>query len=387
MIARYQRGMRTCSPEQTAQASDELRFRQTGNLAMVSEAQAALHLGPALPSAPESVRIDETFQRRPHECFEWSGFMRRRKERDKGWRLYLLAWIPLALMGTLLAACVAFSKFSLRIDGLPLGAVMMNPLLTAVGLSLVAGEREWGWRFGFAVLSVSQFELLASFAGPLSYIAASADLPLQDANFALFDRLLGLDWRVYYNFIMARPELIPYARLSYAALALSPFSVPLALCLTGHFVRLQQFVIATVLSVALAAAISTVLPALGTYAELGLPAKANGFSATGYLVQLEDLPVLRAGGLRALDLTRLKGIITFPSFHAAAGILAIWGVWCVWWLRPAVLIVYGGMLLSTPLMGGHYFVDVIAGVGLAAFAIGASRCASSLVATLVPMVV
>jgi hypothetical protein len=313
--------------------------------------------------------------------------MGRCEERDKGWWLYLLAWIPLALMGILLAACVALSKFSLRIDGLPLGAVMTNPLLTAVGLSLVASYREWKWRLGFAMLAVSQFALLAGLAGPLSYIAASADLPLQDANFALFDRLLGLDWRAYYDFVMARPDLIPYAKLSYAALALSPFSIPLALCLTGRFVRLQEFVIATALSVALCAAISAVLPALGTYAELGLPATVDGFSATGYLVQLEDLPVLRAGGLRALDLTRLKGIITFPSFHAAAGILAIWGVWCVWWLRPAALIVYGGMLISTPLMGGHYFVDIIAGVGVAAFAIGASRCASSLAATVVPMLV
>jgi hypothetical protein len=350
---------------------------RTSSLAMVSEAQVALlHLTPG-----------DQFKRRPRE---WSGcaeLEERRKERDKGWWLYLLAWVPLALMGILLAACVELSKFSLRIDGLPLGALMTNPLLTAVGLSLVAGDREREWRLGFAMLAVSQFGLLASFAGPLSYIAASADLPLQDANFALFDGLLGLDWRVYYNFIMAQPEFIPYAQLSYAALAPLPFIVPLALCLTGHFVRLQQFVIATTVSVALAAAISAVLPALGTYAELGVPATADGFSATGYLAQLEDLPVLRAGGLRALDLTHLKGIITFPSFHAAAGILAIWSIWCVWWLRPAALILYGGMLLSTPLMGGHYFVDIIAGVGVAALAIGVSRYASSCVAPLVPMVI
>ena len=45
----------------------------------------------------------------------------------------------------------------------------------------------------------------------------------------------------------------------------------------------------------------------------------------------------------------------------------------VWWLRPAALIAYVSMLLATPLMGGHYFVDVIAGIGAATLAIGASK--------------
>ena len=60
------------------------------------------------------------------------------------------------------------------------------------------------------------------------------------------------------------------------------------------------------------------------------------------------------------------------SFHAAAAILAIWGFWDVWWLRPPALIVYLGMLLPTPLMGGHYIVDVFAGIGVAVLAIAAT---------------
>jgi PAP2 superfamily len=222
------------------------------------------------------------------------------------------------------------------------------------------------------MLAVAQLGFLAGFAGPLSYIAAAADLPLQDANFARLDRLLGLDWPAHYRFVMARPWLLPYACLFYAAIMLPSVGVPLALGLTGRFVRLQRFVLATVLTVAVCAAVSAVLPAIGTYAELGLSAYLGDFRASGYLVQFEVLPVLRDGGLRVLDLAHLGGIITFPSFHAAAAILAIWGFWEVWWLRPAALIVYVGMLLATPLMGGHYFVDVFAGVGVAVLAIVAT---------------
>jgi hypothetical protein len=276
-------------------------------------------------------------------------------------------------MATLLAACIAMSNFSVRIDRLTLSAVLTGPLLTAVGLGLVSGSRTWGWRFGFIALAVAQLGFLASFAGPLSYIAAAADFPLQDTNFARLDYLLGLDWPAYYRFAMARPGLLPYAYLSYGAIHVSSFGVPLALGLMGRFVRLQQFVIATILTIATVAAVSAVLPAIGTYGEFGLPAQVGDFRASGYLVQFEILPVLRAGGLRVLDLANLGGIITFPSFHAAAAILAIWGYWAVWWLRPAALIVKIGMLLATPLMGGHYFVDVIAGIGVAVLAIAAAK--------------
>ncbi|HET7491066.1 MAG TPA: phosphatase PAP2 family protein [Bradyrhizobium sp.] len=38
-------------------------------------------------------------------------------------------------------------------------------------------------------------------------------------------------------------------------------------------------------------------------------------------------------------------------------------------LRPVVAILSAGMVLVTPLVGGHYFTDVIAGLAIAALAI------------------
>ncbi len=42
-------------------------------------------------------------------------------------------------------------------------------------------------------------------------------------------------------------------------------------------------------------------------------------------------------------------------------------------MRPLALMANVAMLLATPLVGGHYFVDVFAGVGLAVLAIAAAR--------------
>jgi membrane-associated phospholipid phosphatase len=149
--------------------------------------------------------------------------------------------------------------------------------------------------------------------------------------------------------------------------------VPLVLGLTKNYVRLQQFTMACTLTVCVTTVISSLVPAIGTYHQYGLPTDFSGFNAIGYLVQIDRLPLTRDGTLRVLDISHLGGIITFPSFHAAAAILALWGFWGVWWMRPVSIIANVGMLMATPLLGGHYFVDVLAGVGLAALAIAVAN--------------
>jgi len=145
--------------------------------------------------------------------------------------------------------------------------------------------------------------------------------------------------------------------------------VPILLGLTKNYVRLQQFTIACTLTVFATAIISALVPAIGTYQQYGLAAETASFKATGYLIQLDRLPVARDGTLRVLNLSQIGGIVTFPSFHAAVAMITMWGLWCLWWMRPLALITMGGMLIATPLLGGHYFVDVMAGVVVAAVAI------------------
>ena len=77
--------------------------------------------------------------------------------------------------------------------------------------------------------------------------------------------------------------------------------------------------------------------------------------------------------LRHLEVLGLSGIVTFPSFHAASAVLYAWALWAVRWMRPVALLANGAMLAATPLNGGHYFVDVIAGMAIAALAIVAAR--------------
>src|SRR6185436_7716384 len=72
-------------------------------------------------------------------------------------------------------------------------------------------------------------------------------------------------------------------------------------------------------------AISTFVPALGTYHEFGLSVRDfPHFNPGVYESQLIDLPLIRNGSMRALDLGAMTGIVTFPSFHAASAAIYLW---------------------------------------------------------------
>ena len=81
---------------------------------------------------------------------------------------------------------------------------------------------------------------------------------------------------------------------------------------------------------------------------------------------LDVAALLRDGSLRTLDLFHINGVLTFPSFHAASAALYIWGLWPMRWLRPLNLLVNGAMIAATPIGGGHFLVDVLGGVAVAA---------------------
>src|ERR1700743_1651751 len=183
--------------------------------------------------------------------------------RREVWRLYLRNWIPLALMAQLLALCVAASTFTVEIDNTLCQALIVAGAFAVGGRYLFRSE--WGFRPSLVLLAFAQLQLLPVLAVPLSYVAASANFPLQDSTLAYFDQLLGLDWQAYYEFAMGRPSFIPYAYVSYAVIYLQPILVPLVLGLTKQPERLQHFVLACTLSICVELLISAALPANGTY--------------------------------------------------------------------------------------------------------------------------
>ena len=68
-----------------------------------------------------------------------------------------------------------------------------------------------------------------------------------------------------------------------------------------------------------------------------------------------------------------EGIITFPSFHAVLGVMFTLALWPLRLLRWPILVLNFALIAATPIDGGHYFVDVMAGGTIGALAMLAAR--------------
>jgi PAP2 superfamily len=220
-------------------------------------------------------------------------------------------------------------------------------------------------RLAGALIGTAQIVAFAAVGAPLSYIAASANLPLQDHALALADRALGFDWRGLLAWMNGSPTAYAILRQTYQSLTLQMTTVVLCLAFTGALLRLRIYVLAFVLAALITIAVSAALPAAGAWPYYGLTATE---AAPILPVVSTSWPVfdgLRDGSLRTLVAVGSEGIITFPSLHAALAVIVIIAAWPVPILRWVFLAVDAAMLVATPIDGSHYLVDVIAGIALA----------------------
>jgi hypothetical protein len=179
------------------------------------------------------------------------------------------------------------------------------------------------------------------------------------------------------RFVNDHPLLAAWLSYGYTMIRWPIFAIPVVLAAVYRFQRIAEFTLAFALALIATTIISALVPAIGVYQEIGLdPATLANLEPRAYLDQVRDLEPVRTGALRHLDLFGLAGIVTFPSFHASSAVLYAWALWPVRWMRPIAIIANGAMLASTPIDGGHYFIDLAAGIAVAVLAIMAARAVS-----------
>jgi len=297
-------------------------------------------------------------------------------EASAAWRIFLCNWVVIGLIAAALLVAALVLGFSFKPTSLMLAFAVAAAYLAAAFHNMRRNSGAYSTIF-FILGSTGQVLLIPVLMTPLTYIAASANFPLQDGALAAWDRWLGLDWNAYYAFVTQRPSLVYSAFLSYAMIGWPVFGIPIVLGVAQHYRRMQQFTLAFAIALIITTAITALVPAVGIY-DANFFAKPNApFQSTAFLDHLRDFPRLRDGSLRALDMASLTGIVTFPSFHAATAVIYLWALWAVWWMRPLAIVANIGMLLATPYIGGHYFVDVFAGIAIAMTGIAAARLIST----------
>ncbi|MEX8194342.1 phosphatase PAP2 family protein [Comamonas guangdongensis] len=186
----------------------------------------------------------------------------------------------------------------------------------------------------------------------LTYLCATLNLPLLDEEFTNADLALGFHWLSFYAFVREHRLVATILTIAYFSGLPQIFFSIIYLAHIGRSDRNDELWWSSTIALVLTSLLSGLFPAGGTlfYYSIGLE----------NAVHLPHFLALRDGSMTAFSFDEMKGIVTFPSFHTTTALLLIYvyrqlGIFR-WVLALNVL-----MLISTPINGGHYLVDMIGG--------------------------
>jgi membrane-associated phospholipid phosphatase len=203
-----------------------------------------------------------------------------------------------------------------------------------------------------------------------SYLAISLNHPLVDSLLANADQRLGFNASYIVSLVNRVPVLSSILMYSYSSFSVQLLVLPILLVAS----RLPASAFMLVLSygfVGLAACLISVwFPAVGSHvtydiASQHLPSVNLHY---GYAF-LAEFNAVREQSHFTVSLARAQGILTFPSVHTAVAVLCAVAGFKQRFLRYPMIALNLLMVASTVSHGGHYLVDVIAGIALASLAL------------------
>jgi membrane-associated phospholipid phosphatase len=187
-------------------------------------------------------------------------------------------------------------------------------------------------------------------------------LPRWDGALATADHALGLNWLDMYQWLTRHPAIEAGAHAVYMSLGPEMLILLFALELLGHHNQARAFLLWFMVSAIATVGIGTLIPAAGPVVYYHLPVA----STAGYVSQMADL---RDGTLRTINPLHNQGLVVLPSFHTVLAVLCAYAAWPLRILKFPLLALNLLVILSSPFEGGHYFIDIIAGIVLAALTI------------------
>jgi membrane-associated phospholipid phosphatase len=210
--------------------------------------------------------------------------------------------------------------------------------------------------------------------GVVALAGLAVNAPLVDGALIRADAMLGLDAR-------AMVETVSHWTVLHGPLAFAyQFSVVLLVFAPSILVVLRRaeaawrFCAMIGLSGLACALLSIPFPAIGAFPGLQIPDDVVTRLLEGAgLYHIPTFDAFRSGLATVIRLSELNGVITFPSFHAAFACATAHAFLPVRPLRLPVVVWTVVVMASTMVIGGHYFVDVLAGLALFAAVASVAR--------------
>ena len=273
----------------------------------------------------------------------------------------------------MLAAAAAFCFISPLLGGARIDFAGSGPVL-----AMFAVTASIAWVYRPAGRDIPQFAFFGALGAELvayglifglySYVVAQSPRPLYDSQLGALDAAIGLDWPAYLATVHARPWLQTTLSLGYYSMMPQIGVLLVILALRKDRARIRLLMSAILFCALICITLSGIFPSVPAYAYHGMLGLDTPVSAGIPFPAYEpfmEMHRIRAGLKTEFSFITTVGIVSFPSFHTAVGVLLAAFAWHIAWLRWPALALNALLVAATPIDGGHYFMDTLAGFGIA----------------------
>ncbi|MBZ9708154.1 phosphatase PAP2 family protein [Mesorhizobium sp. ESP7-2] len=202
----------------------------------------------------------------------------------------------------------------------------------------------------------------------ITYLATATSRPLLDSYLAAGDASLGFNWVAYVRLLNGYPSIDYVLSIAYNSLSIQLLLLPAILALSARSHRLEEFVAHYGVAGCLMCLVTMAVPAAGAF-EFYHPSPdiLSSFGPGASVRYLEQLHALRT--LKPFLLEHPEGLVSFPSFHSTLAAIFAYSMRGIRYISLPVYALNAMLILATFPEGGHYLVDVLAGLAVAAVAI------------------
>ena len=199
----------------------------------------------------------------------------------------------------------------------------------------------------------------------LSHLLMTLPFEWADDRLAGWDSSFGLSWMAYAHWVAERPTVVRLFDYAYFGTSFMSAAIFMLLFLLGRAERAKEFLELLLYSGLACMIIAACFPAKAAVAHFADPALQTAFGPAAGVYHLKMLEALRSGEAHMLVLYQMPGLATFPSFHTIVGLLVVYACRGMIPLFVPAVIYTTVIVASTPIMGGHYLVDIAGGIALA----------------------
>ena len=199
------------------------------------------------------------------------------------------------------------------------------------------------------------------------YACVALNRPLIDEALARADASLGISVKAITAWTATAPRLLAVLRLAYRSFLAQIFAVIILLAMRRDRQAIWAYLLQYHIAAGITLAAAAIWPAASVFVHHSFTPLLNEDRCINQVAEI------RNGTMRHFRFDEVTGLVSMPSFHVGAAWIVTWAVrrsrWLLMFFVPLNLV----LTASTVMLGEHYAVDVVGGLGLAAVSIAISH--------------